>query len=78
MSERQKRADIDTAEAVTRGVNILHVRDRSVAQNYMEYKRVPAHVIERVLDHPSLRRVPSPELARSAAITPLPTDGEDD
>lgn len=72
MSERQKRADIDTANVVARGINILSVRDRSVARHYMAYKQVPDHVIARVLDHPDLRRRPSEEQLRSEAITPLP------
>ena len=70
MSERQKRTDIDTANVVTRGVNILAVRDRSLAQHYMEFKHVPARIIGRVLDHPASRRAPSAEQVISEAITP--------
>lgn len=70
MSERQRRRDIGTANVVARGVNILEVRDRTVARNYMEYKQVPSHVIARVLDAPDLRRLPSPQQAVSEALTP--------
>jgi hypothetical protein len=70
MSDRQKRSDADTAKAVARGVNILAIRNRSLAQNYMEYKRVPSAVIRRVLDYPSSRRMQSEEQATSEAITP--------
>jgi hypothetical protein len=70
MSERQRRVDCVTAKAVARGVNILTVRNRSLALHYMEYKRVPAEVIARVLDHPELRRTPSTEQLISEAITP--------
>lgn len=76
MSERQRRSDLDTSNAVTRGINILAVRNRSLARNYMEYKRVPSHVIRRVLDEPSQRRAPSAEQAVSEAIVPAsPTPG---
>ncbi|MEX5746877.1 hypothetical protein [Massilia sp. X63] len=78
MSERQKRTDIHTANVVMRGVNILLVRDPVVARKYMEYKHVPAHVIERVLDYPTLRRMPSAEQLRSEAITPFPPAPDDD
>lgn len=78
MSERQKRTDVDTANVVARGINILLVRDRSVARHYMEYKHVPPHVIDRVLDHPALRRMPSAGQLRSEAITPFPPDPGDD
>lgn len=78
MSERQKRTDIDTANVVTRGVNILFVRGRSVARHYMEYKHVPPDVIDRVLDRPCLRRVPSAEQLRSEAITPFPPGPTDE
>jgi hypothetical protein len=78
MNERQRRIDIDTANVVTRGVNIQHVRGRAVASHYMEVKHVPAHVIDRVLDHPGLRRVPSAEQLRSEAITPFPAAPNDD
>lgn len=70
MSERQKRTDGGTAKAVARGVNILTVRNRAVAQNYMEYKRVPSSVITRVLDNPASRRTPSTGELISEAITP--------
>ncbi len=72
MSERQRRRDNGTANVVARGVNILEVRDRTVARNYMEYKRVPPHVIARVLDAPDRRRLPSPQQAVSEALTPSP------
>lgn len=70
MSERQRRSDVLTAKAVTRGVNILAVRNRALAQNYMEHKQVPPGVITRVLDHPASRRTPSGEQVVSEAITP--------
>jgi hypothetical protein len=78
MSERQRRVDSGTAKAVARGVNILAVRNRTLAQNYMEYKRVPTGVIVRVLDNPALRRMPSTEQLISEAITPStpPQDGD--
>lgn len=69
-SERQRRTDIDTANAVTRGINILAVRNRSLAQNYMEHKQVPPAVIARVLDAPWARRAPSAEQVISEAIIP--------
>jgi hypothetical protein len=74
MSERQKRTDIVTANAVTRGINILAVRNRFVAQNYMRVNNVPQGVIERVLDQPASRRVASPEQLISEAIIPLHPD----
>ena len=70
MSKRQRRVDCSTANAVARGVNILAVRNRTLAQNYMEYKRVPTGVIVRVLDNPASRRMPSTEQLISEAITP--------
>jgi hypothetical protein len=70
MSKRQKRTDGGTAKAVVRAVNILAVRDRAVAQNYLEYKQVPPEVIARVLDDPASRRAPSTEEQVSEAITP--------
>lgn len=73
MSERQKRTDIDTANVVTRGVNILAVRNRSLAQNYMECKDVPACVVQRVLDQPGSRRAPSAAQVISEALTPSPS-----
>jgi hypothetical protein len=72
MSERQRRVDCGTAKAVARGVNILAVRNRSLALNYMEYKRVPKGVIVRVLDNPASRRMPSTEQLITEAITPSP------
>jgi hypothetical protein len=70
MSGRQRRFDVATANAVTRGVNILAVRTRSLAQNYMEYKHVDPTVITRVLDDPSSRRRPNAEQEISEAILP--------
>jgi hypothetical protein len=70
MSERQQRSDEPTANAVARGLNILAVRDADVARRYMRHKHVPDHVIERVLDHPSLRRQESAAQSISEAITP--------
>lgn len=71
-SQRQRRSDNGTANVVARGVNIVAVRDRNVARQYMEYKQVPSHVIARVLDMPAQRRPPSPEQAVSEALTPSP------
>jgi hypothetical protein len=76
MSERQRRVDCGTAKAVARGVNILAVRNRSLALNYMEYKRVPKGVIVRVLDNPASRRMPSTEQLITEAITPSPQDDD--
>jgi hypothetical protein len=70
MVERQRRNDICTAKAVARGLNILSVRNRSLAQKYMEFRRVPSVVITRVLDKPLLRRTPSTDQLESEAITP--------
>lgn len=78
MIQRQKRIDNDTANAVARGVNIMAVRDRSVARHYMEHHDVPAAVIERVLDRPAVRRMPSAEQLRSEAISPLTSCPADD
>ncbi|QOY93432.1 hypothetical protein IM543_17980 [Massilia sp. UMI-21] len=78
MSERQRRTDTDTAKVVTRGVNILMVRDRAVARNYMEHMHVPPDVIVRVLDQPGLRRTPSAEQLISEAIVPFPPQPLDD
>jgi hypothetical protein len=72
MSERQRRSDLPTANAVARGLNILLMRDRGLAEHYMEYKHVPGRVILRVLAHPEQRRQPSAEQAISEAITPSP------
>jgi hypothetical protein len=74
MSERQKRTDIGTANAVTRGINILAVRNRVVAQNYMRVNHVPQGVIERVLDRPAARRATSPQQLISEAIIPSSPD----
>jgi hypothetical protein len=70
MTERQRRVDACTAKVVARGVNILAIRDRSVAQHYMEYHHIPTEVIARVLDNPASRRMPSTEQLLSEAITP--------
>ena len=70
MSERQRRADSATANAVARGLNILAVRDRRVARRYMEHKQVPERVIARVLACPELRRKLTGEQSISEAITP--------
>ncbi|WP_229632222.1 hypothetical protein [Pseudoduganella violaceinigra] len=70
MNERQRRSDTVTAKAVARGVNIQSVRNRALAQKYMEYRRVPSGVIARVLDKPLLRRAPSNDQLVSEAITP--------
>jgi hypothetical protein len=77
MSERQKRTDLATANVVTRGINILAVRDRLVAQNYMKVNNVPQAVIERVLDRPAARRATSPEQLISEAILPSPPGNGD-
>lgn len=74
MTERQKRSDIDTSKVVTRGINILAVRNRVVAQNYMRINHVPQGVIERVLDRPCSRRATSAEQLISEAIVPSSTD----
>jgi hypothetical protein len=78
MNERQRRTDIDTANVVTRAINILAVRNRSLAQNYMECKDVPARVVQRVLDQPGSRRAPSAAQVISEALTPSPPDQRDD
>lgn len=76
MSERQRRSDEPTANAVARGLNILAVRNAELAARYMRLKDVPDHVIARVLDHPELRRRKSPAQSISEAITPsAPEDG---
>lgn len=72
MSERQRRSDVATANAVARGVNILGVRNANVAQRYMHHMGVPDAVIARVIGKPEARRAPSPEQAVSEAITPGP------
>jgi len=78
MRERQQRSDEATANAVARGINILSVRDGSVARHYMECRGVPNDVIVRVLDAPHLRRAPSPAQLVSEAIVPLPPGPADD
>lgn len=74
MSERQKRTDIGTANVVARGINIMAVRNRLLAQNYMRVNNVPQGVIERVLDRPASRRAASPQQLISEAILPSPPD----
>jgi hypothetical protein len=69
-NERQRRTDEPTANAVARGLNILTARNGDLASRCMRYKRVPDHVIERVLDHPLLRRRESVGQSISEAITP--------
>jgi hypothetical protein len=76
MDERQRRGDEATANAVARGLNILVVRHAGLAKRYMQYKNVPAHVIERVLEHPQLRRRLSAEQSVSEAITPSTPDSK--
>jgi hypothetical protein len=70
MGERQRRSDIDTANAVARGVNIFRVRNHLLARHYMEYKQVPQLVIRRVLDEDGPRRAPNADQAVSEAIAP--------
>jgi len=74
MTERQRRSDEATANAVARGLNILSVRNADLARRYMEHKQVPLQVIHRVLTCPDLRRRLSPEQSVSEAITPSPPD----
>jgi hypothetical protein len=76
MSKRQRRVDIDTANAVARGVNILGVRGAAIAQHYMRHKGVPDTVIHRVLDDCAARRGPSPEQSVSEAIMPSPPEDD--
>lgn len=71
MPVRQRRRDETTANAVARGLNILAVRDAVQARRYMEYKSVPPHVIERVLQHGGTCRKPTPAQEVSEAIMPL-------
>lgn len=71
MSDRQRRNDVPTSNAVARGLNILAVRDADQARRYMAYKGVPQHVIARVLDDPRRCRPLTPEQFVSEAITPL-------
>ena len=75
MQVRQRRSDDTTANAVARGLNILAVRDATQARRYMEYKGVPAAVIERVLQRPDACRRLTPEQAVSEAIVPLTRGG---
>lgn len=63
---------------VTRGVNILAVRNRFLAQHYMEVKHVPPDVIGRVLDSPAARRTPSAQQLVSEALMPSPPRAVDD
>jgi hypothetical protein len=51
-------------------VNIPAVRDAAVARRHMRHRHMPDHVIERVLDHPSLRRQESAAQSIPEAITP--------
>jgi hypothetical protein len=73
-SERQRRNDEPTANAVARGLDILEVRDAALARHYMQYKDVPDHVIARVLGHPEMRRRESAAQSVSEAITPSAPD----
>jgi hypothetical protein len=75
-SERQRRSDEPTANAVARGLNILAVRNAELAMRYMRYKDVPDHVIARVLACPDLRRRESAAQSVSEAITPSAPEGE--
>lgn len=70
MNERQRRSDEPTANAVARGLNILAVRNATLARRYMEHKHVPEHVITRVIERPELRRQESAGQSVSEAITP--------
>ncbi len=72
MHVRQRRSDEATANAVARGLNILSVRDAVQARRYMEFKDVPAAVIERVLADSTQCRKPTAAQLVSEAITPLP------
>ena len=71
-SARQQRSNNFLANAVARGLNILAVRDETVARKYLEYKGVPQAVILRVLHHPDQRRPTSAQQAASEAILPVP------
>jgi hypothetical protein len=51
-------------------LNIRAVRPAGVARRYMRHMQVPDHVIERVLDHPELRRQESAAQSIPEAITP--------
>lgn len=70
INDRQRRTDEFAANAAARGLNILAARNAELASRYMRYKRVPDHVIARVLDHPDLRRGESAARSVSEAITP--------
>lgn len=72
MSERQRRTDETTANAVARGLNILGVRNSVLAQRYMRHMGVPDAVIARVIAEPEARRRQSAEQSVSEAITPSP------
>lgn len=54
MDERQRSSGIGMAQAVARGVTIQSVRNRARAQKSMEYRRVPAGLVARVVDTPWL------------------------
>jgi hypothetical protein len=73
MSERQRRTDDTTANAVARGLNILEIRDPALAQRYMRHKGVPDAVIARVIAEPEARRQQSAGQSVSEAITPSPS-----
>ena len=73
MSERQRRTDEATANAVARGLNILGVRNAALAQRYMRHMGVPDAVIARVIAEPEARRRESVGQSVSEAITPSPT-----
>jgi len=77
MNERQRRTDTDTANVVTRALNILAVRGRVLARHYLEVKHVSPDVIGRVLDSPAARRTPSAQQLISEAITPSSAGGGD-
>jgi len=70
MSERQRRTDTVTANAVARGLNILGVRGDALARRYMRHKGVPDMVIARVIAEPAMRRPASAEQSISEAIIP--------
>jgi len=73
MTERQRRADEATANAVARGLNILGIRNAALAQRYMRHMGVPDAVIARVIAKPEARRRQSAGQSVSEAITPSPT-----
>lgn len=75
MSERQRRSDMATANAVARGLNILGVRGDALARRYMRHKGVPDAVIVRVIAEPAMRRLASAEQSISEAIIPSPQAG---